>query len=352
MSTIQAELQLHQERDGVIGGSDVGSLYDLDWGCKRRLWYEKSGIAPDFEETFNPVFERGKYMEKVVAEIYADKTQRTVRLSPRRAHPQYEFMVVHMDREIEDPAKIGPGYLEIKVVNFRTMSKFKKEGLHGSYILQVQQGLAVTGYQWGSYGILCLEPWEFKWFDVQRDEEIIQALIEKEIQFMSDVRNKVEYVRLDPKDKRCHTCLYRASCQGAALAGLVPQGEGDGEIIERPELLPLAAELKELDQMYEEIENMYKEANSRMEEAMESLAVVKEDGTKVYPGGIKWPGLGHTRRIQPQGSRKWDQKALWALWDSKNATERLKQLLGKYCNNGKKGLPPKASLRHYWTGEK
>lgn len=350
MAITQSELQLHREREGVIGGSDTGALYDLDWGCKRRLWYEKSGIKPDFEETFNPNFERGKYMERVVAELYADKTQRKVTLSPRREHPIHKFMVVHMDREIESADKIGPGYLEIKVVNFRTFSKFKKEGIHHSYILQVQHGLAVTGYRWGSYGILCLEPWDFKWFDVERDEELIQSLTEREIQFMSDVERKVEYVRLDPKDKRCHVCPYRASCQGEALAGLTPHE--DGEIIERPELLPLAAELRELDQMYEEISGMYDEANASLETAIEALAETKEDGTKVYPAGIKWPGLGHTRRSQPEGSRKWDQKALWALWDSPKATDKLRELLGKYCNNGKKGKPPKASLRHYWTGEK
>jgi hypothetical protein len=347
----QAEFTLHQERQGVIGGSDTGALYNLDWGCIRRLAYEKSGVKPDFEELWKPEFERGKYMEKVVAEIYADKTQRTVKLSPRKAHPERPYMVVHMDREIESPEKAGPGYLEIKVVNFRTMRKFKKEGLHHSYILQVQHGLAVTDYQWGSYAILCLEPWEFKYFDVERDEEIVQALKDKEAQFMSDIEHKIEYARLEATDKRCHVCPYRATCQAEALNGLVPQGETEGDIIERPELLPLAAELRELGIMFDDINALYDETSKQMQDAIEALATVKEDGKKTYPGGVRYPG-GRTIRIQPDGSRKWDQKALWGLWDSPKATPLLKQLLGKYCKDGKKGTPPKASIRSYWTGEK
>ena len=38
------------------------------------------------------------------------------------------------------------------------------------------------------------------------------------------------------------------------------------------------------------------------------------------------------------------------LWDKGSA--RLKALLGKYCNDGKKGKPKAAHLRHYWTGDK
>lgn len=346
--TTQAELQLHSERKGVIGGSDVGSIYDLDWGCKRRLWYEKSGIAPDFEEKERPEFERGKYMERVVAEIYADKTQRIVELAPRISHPKYPWMIVHMDRIVKAPEKIGKGYLEIKVVNYRTFKKFMKEGLHGSYILQGQHGLGVTGYHWGSYAILCLEPWLFKYFDFERDEELIATIIEREAQFMSDVQNKAEYVRLAPTDHRCHVCQWRHSCQAEALNGVVPSGDIEGELIERPELLPIAAELRELDQMLGDTEALYNEANTAMEQAIEALAKVDEAGNKTYPPGIKFPGLGVTHRIQPKGSRKWDQPALWGLYDK--ASDNLKRLLGKYCNDGKTGRPPKAHLKHYWNG--
>ena len=41
---------------------------------------------------------------------------------------------------------------------------------------------------------------------------------------------------------------------------------------------------------------------------------------------------------------------LWALYEK--GTDRLKEMLGPYCNFGKEGRPPKPHVRHYWTGDK
>lgn len=344
----QAELTLKTERRGVIGGSDVGSIFDLDWGCKRRLFYEKSGRAPDFPERDNPIFERGHYMEEVIARMYADKSGRPVRISPRVAHPARPWMVVHMDRIVTAPDKAGDGYLEIKCVNRRTFAEFKKSGLKESYILQVQHGLAVTGYTWGSYAILCIDPWDFKWFDVEVDYDIVERLYIAEERFMQDVKNGAEYVRLPATDKRCATCLYRHSCQGEALAGLIPPGDRDADLVDAPDLLPVAAELNELATMKADVEAMIEDAKGRMMEAINALAKPGPDGELIYPAGVRYPG-GRTLRVQNKGSRKWDAKALWALYEK--GTPRLKEMLGPYCNNGKEGKAPEPFIRTYWTGE-
>lgn len=348
MAITQAELTLHQERRGVIGGSDVGAIFNLDWGCKRRLFYEKSGRAPDFPQADNPIFERGHYMEEVIARMYADKTGRPVKIAPRIAHPSRPWMVVHMDRIVTAPDKAGDGYLEIKCVNRRTFQDFKRNGLKESYILQVQHGLAVTGYTWGSYAILCIDPWEFKWFDVERDNEIVERLYKAEAQFMSDVEHGAEYVRLPPTDKRCATCLYRHSCQGDALRDAIPVSERDAELVEMPELLPIAAELHELETMKTDAEEMIAEAKEKLMAAIESHATPGPDGKLIYPVGVRYPG-GRALRMQNKGSKKWDAKALWALYEK--GTPRLRELLGPYCNNGKEGKPPTPYIRAFWTGE-
>lgn len=347
----QTEVTLHTERKGSIGGSDVGALWNLDFGCRRRLGYQVQGIIADFPKEDRPEFERGHYMEDVVARLFADKTRRPVSYDPAgRRHPDYPYMVVHMDRIIQDPKRQGSGYLEIKVVNYRTFKKFMKEGLKGSYILQGQHGLAVTSWEWGSYAVLCLEPWLFKWFDYERDQELIDKIIAEEKQFMSDLEHNVEFARLPEKDRRCFSCEWRLSCKAAELANLIPPGERDAELIELPELLPLAAEINELKSMGKDIEAMIEELNSQAMTAINSHATLAEDGkTTIYPAGARYPG-GRTLRLQNKGSKKWDDKALWALWN--RAGENLKKLLGPYCNNGKEGKPPEPYLKHYWTGDK
>lgn len=335
----QVAADLHAERRGVLGGSDIGALYNLDWGCRRRLKYEKSGVTPDFPEKYRPEFERGHYIEPVIAQLYADKTRRKVDLAPRMQHPNYPHMIVHMDRIIHDPGKVGPGYLEIKCVNWRTFKKFKDSGIHESYILQVQHGLAVTGYTWGSYAILCLDPWQFSYFDVDRDENLVQTLIDDEKAFMAGISGDKDEQRLPMPDKRCFECTYRHTCQ--QVLGEYDKIEGD--LLDMPALLPIAAERKELDVMKADIDEMIAENATKAMEAIESKVV---DGK--YPAGASGPGF-KILRIQPKGSKKWDSKALWALWDK--ATPKLKEMLGPYCNDGKEGKPPKASLRYYWEGE-
>jgi hypothetical protein len=337
MNGTAAEKQLHLERAKIIGGSDVGALWSLDWGCRRELDYEKSGTTPDFPEISRPEFERGKYIESVVAQMYADKTKRQVTTTPLVHHKSIEGFGVHMDRIVNAPEREEPGYLEIKVVNRRTMKKFKIDGLHGSYVLQMQGGLSVTGMQWGSFAVLCLDPWEFLWFDVERDEEIIQRIETEVVQFWKDMKNdpKPELARLPLGDKRCFTCQYRRTCRGTELDALTPQGEGAEDLIDRPDLLPLAAEAHEISVMQDDLDAMLKEINAQM------LAAI---GTSY---GVSYPG-GRSLRIAPKGSKKWDSKALWALWEK--ATPRLKEMLGPYCNNGKEGRPPAPFVRHYWTG--
>jgi hypothetical protein len=339
--TTQTEVNLLTERQGVLGGSDIGALYNLDWGCRRKLWYEKSGVTPDFPERDIPEFERGHYVEPVPAQLYADKTRRKVDIAPRMQHADYPYMVVHMDRIIHDPAKTGPGYLEIKCVNWRTFKKFKDTGLHESYILQVQHGLAVTGYSWGSYAILCLDPWQFAYFDVERDEAICTKLFEDEKAFM-DSLSSIDSIPecLQMPDKRCFNCQYRHTCQ-KSIGDF--EKISDSDLINMPELLPIAAERKELDVMQADITEMLTENSNK---AMAAIEAAAKDG--VIPAGVMGPGF-KILRIQSKGSKKWDSKALWALWDK--ATPSLKAMLGPYCNEGKEGRPPKASLRYYWQGE-
>jgi hypothetical protein len=344
------ELTLNQERQRVLGGSDIGSLYNLDWGCIRKLWYDKSGTKPDFPEKDIPEFERGHYLEPVVAKLYADKSGREVELAPRMVDRIFPYLVVHMDRIVRAPDRqIGNGYLEIKVVNFRTFKKFNTEGLHESYILQVQHGLGITNYSWGSYAILCPDPWQFKWFDVDMDLDIIERIRQSAKDFMGTIALPINpYDRLPMPDKRCFTCPWRHYCRKDELEAFNQAEVQDSDLLDMPELLPLAAERHELDGMLEDLQGMLTENTTKVKEAIEARAT-EVDGKRVYPIGAKGPGF-KIIRIQPKGQKRWDSKALWALWDK--STPRLKELLGPYCNHGKEGKPPSASVRHYWTGDK
>jgi putative phage-type endonuclease len=74
----------------VIGGSEVGSIMQVNsFESRYVLWYRKAGFISR-EESDNPLFEWGHRLEPVVAEKFADN------------HPEYDVQVsgswVHQDR--------------------------------------------------------------------------------------------------------------------------------------------------------------------------------------------------------------------------------------------------------------
>jgi putative phage-type endonuclease len=80
----------HEARARVIGGSEVGSIMQVNsFESRYVLWYRKAGFLQR-EEVANPLFEWGHRLEPVVAQKFADE------------HPEYNVEVsgswVHQDR--------------------------------------------------------------------------------------------------------------------------------------------------------------------------------------------------------------------------------------------------------------
>ena len=322
------------ERATGLGGSDVGALYNIGYGCRRQKAYEKSGTAPDFTRDMVPEFERGHLLEPVIAELYQRKSKRKVEIVPVSRRQDKPWMLVHMDRVTYAPENAGPGYLEIKCVNWRVFKQFKKEGLREEYILQMQHGLAVTGYTWGSFAVLSLDPWQFAWFDVQRDEELIAKLEQDEERFMDEVALGASTERLPIKDRRCSSCSYRATCHGDAMLEIVPQTERSGELPERQDLAPLAYEVKEIQDMADDVDQMLTEAKGKLNDA------IGEGEGCLFSGG-------RVIKIRPSASIRWESRELNKLYEA--GSERLKELLKKYRKMSK---APAAYIRTFWTGDK
>src|ERR1700744_2385168 len=108
------ELWLEERRKG-IGGSDVASVLNAGYGCRRRLHYDKTGVPPDFgrPEDEISILERGTELEDIIAEKYSRKTGRKIRRMPTRVSRDNAYMRVNVDRVILNDDR-GPGVLECK----------------------------------------------------------------------------------------------------------------------------------------------------------------------------------------------------------------------------------------------
>ena len=149
-------------REGYIGGSEVAGLFGVqqDWGASRfTLFQVKSGKirAPEIEQEPGSRVWFGKRKEKLIAEMGAELFGWKIRPGPYAIDDRCEGMAASLDFVIDAPGEReasmgfeGPGYLEIKLVDFLV---HKREWTGGeppfSVLLQHQHGLACSGFSWG-----------------------------------------------------------------------------------------------------------------------------------------------------------------------------------------------------------
>lgn len=257
--TFDPEQFWHSERLKGIGGSEVHNLFpclNLEdksdtgsrYGCARKLSYQKLGVDPDY--AFTPetlrLFERGHLLEDAAAQRYMQKTgERVFRSNMPHVSSVWPWMRCNIDRRI----KIADGkrrILECKSANEHVFVKMANEGLPIGYSLQLQHSMAATESDGGAFAVIespdyvdavieqiedaklrqrvldSLWPkFDFVHFEMQRDDQLIRIIAEKEETFWNLVEQKKLAVQLpNISDDRCKTCEYRRTCRGKQFADL------------------------------------------------------------------------------------------------------------------------------------
>jgi predicted phage-related endonuclease len=344
-----------QERSTGIGGSDSAACYNIGFLCARKTAYDKRGTTPDFPKpTDVPEFERGHLLEPVVRQLYEMRTHRKVVIKEMARHPQYNYMIVHVDGETTAPEHAGPGYAEFKCVNRFALNNYKKKGIRDEYTLQLQHGMAVMGYSWGSFGILCLDPWEFQWFDVDRDETIIQKLIEDEGILWGKILNGPLPEPLeDIKDRRCQTCQWRRTCRGAEFAAVTDSLGGSGEaLVKRDDLAPLLSEISDLGDLKDEATILYDQARETLKKEIgESYGIVLPGFRALYPAS--YPERWDTKaleQIKKDAEKILNAPAIMDYDELEKNYQEITNLLSLIVK-AKKQATAQRTLRIYSTGD-
>ncbi len=176
-----------KERQTGIGGSDASVILGVNpFRTKTELWEEK--IADTVTELPpTPVMQRGIVLEPVAADLYVERTGRQIRRQPMRRHPEHEFMIGNVDRQILAVNGVDrTGILEIKCPGLRVMANVKAHGLSDYMIVQLMHYLGVYGYEWGSFCLFNAENWDVIYFDLEADQEFIGSIVEMEGDFWRD----------------------------------------------------------------------------------------------------------------------------------------------------------------------
>lgn len=272
------------ERRTGIGGSDAAAILGLNpYKTPLEVWMQKTGEGREIEVT--PAMERGIHLEPVAADLYTKKTGRRIRRQPLKRHPDHDFILGNVDRQIltgsgEGEFKVdSTGVLEIKCPGLHVFAQVKSHGLPEYMTIQLLHYLGVYGYDWGSFALFNAERWELIWFDLEADPDLIQTIIDREVEFWTQwVVPKIKPgIEPTPEDLN------------------IPEVEGELTIRDTDEWIELAENMREARSLKDTAAELEDQAKEKIQELMhrdELHAVEVPDIArfyyKPYPGNTSW----------------------------------------------------------------
>ncbi|MGG7143576.1 YqaJ viral recombinase family protein [Clostridium nigeriense] len=180
------KLEWLKKRQCGIGGSDVGAILGVNkYKTPFEVYLEKTEPITEVGEQSESAY-WGDQFEEVVAKEFEKRTGKKVRRDRKHyKHKYYPFMVANIDRRVVGENAI----LECKTANQFLANEWQDDEIPASYLLQVQHYLVVTGAAVGYIAVL-IGGQKFVWKEIQRDEELIQMIIEAEKNFWKMVQDK------------------------------------------------------------------------------------------------------------------------------------------------------------------
>ena len=185
-----------EERMQYIGGSDIAAIMGQSrWKTPYRLWAEKTGKIESLIKN-NEAVEMGTRLEQFVADLFSEKTNKSVRKTPKMyAHPKYPFMVAHVDRLITNSNEL----LECKTCSAYKLEEWENK-IPKEYVLQVVWYLGITGRKRG--WIACLIGGQkFVYMQIDFDEELFNLMVEKAVKFWEMVQKQIPPLILPEDDE-------------------------------------------------------------------------------------------------------------------------------------------------------
>jgi len=167
-------------RKSGIGASDSPNILDLTtWGSALSVYLDKIGESDDFDITER--MEIGLDIEDTIVKIFKKRTGLKVhRITKELWSKDHSFLFATPDGRVVGQ-RAG-----IECKNIGIYDKSKWEGnIPDQYMIQCQHGMLVTGYdKW--YLAALFSGNRFEYYEIHRDQELIDMLISKLTSFWKE----------------------------------------------------------------------------------------------------------------------------------------------------------------------
>ena len=186
MKKLVSTLNLDKEswlryRKNGIGGSDAGAVCGLNpYRTAIQVYYDKT--SEEIEEIDNEAMRQGRELEEYVARRFCEASGKKVRRANALFYDEKNpFMLADVDRMI-----VGENAgLECKTASPYVADQWKEGNIPVSYQIQCYHYMAVCGADaW--YIAVLIYGREFKYYRIERDDEVIENLIRIEKEFWNN----------------------------------------------------------------------------------------------------------------------------------------------------------------------
>src|SRR6185295_13872473 len=264
------------EREASLGSSDSSVVAGVrPYKAPLELYYQLHGELPRYTDEETQAQRIGSKLEPMIAELAAEELGYKIRRSPTRRHPKHAFMVANLDFEIVGGMK-GPGVLECK--NRGASKPF--ETLPDDIMLQVVHQLAVTQREWGIVAVL-FGFGTLKTYEVQRDKELEEYLIELEARFM---------VRVQKGEPPDHTWTPETV---GMLKKLYPTDSGQTILLHGMQAAETFREFQYAKQLLDEADSLKAAAEGYLKNAMGDASLAELPGV----GRISWKSTKASKKF-------------------------------------------------------
>ena len=177
---IDKESWLQYRKQG-IGGSDAGAVCGLNpYRTAIQVYYDKTSDAT--EDIDNEAMRQGRELEEYVAKRFCEASGKKVRRSNAMYYDEKNpFMIADVDRMI-----VGENAgLECKTASPYSEEKWRDDKIPLSYQLQCYHYMSVCNADaW--YIAVLIYGRDFKYYRIERDNEVIENLIRIEKEFWNE----------------------------------------------------------------------------------------------------------------------------------------------------------------------
>ena len=269
MALTQAQWEMHQQG---IGGSEAAAAVGLSkWQSPLELYLDKVEPKDQPDEAPSEAAHFGTVLESVVADEYSRRTGNKVRRKSAAAVAvNHAFMFAHLDREVlKQPERT---ILECKTAGQYMDSEWGEDWSDeypDHYRIQVHHQMICANAKRAHLAVL-IGGRDFRIYDVERDEELCEALIQREGEFWQRVIDR------DPPSPRSLSDMLLLWPQDMVPQALVDD-EHRAKVLELAKIKAVAKELKtQSDELADDIRRYMEDASLLVDEEGTVLASWKK----------------------------------------------------------------------------